>query len=107
MTRKKINQIESSEKAQSSKKADTSQQVDLVTDLALDALGIVLPIPVASIASLIKTGVKIHRKEDFTSEDAGVVLLNVLGFIPGVSTMVSIISAIGHLSQLRKSSKSI
>jgi len=72
--------------------------VDLVTDLALDALGIALPIPVASIASLIKTGVKIHRKKDFTSEDAGVVLLNVLGFIPGVSTMVSIISAIGHLS---------
>lgn len=72
--------------------------MDLVTDLALDALGIVLPIPVASIASLIKTGVNVLRKKDFTSEDVGVVLLNVLGFIPGVSTMVSIISAIGHFS---------
>lgn len=72
--------------------------MDLVTDLALDALGIVLPIPVASIASLIKTGVNVLRKKDFTSEDAGVVLLNVLGFIPGVSTMVSVISAIGHFS---------
>lgn len=72
--------------------------MDLVTDLALDALGIVLPIPVASIASLIKTGVKIHRKKDFTSEDAGALLMNLLGFIPGVSTMVSVISAIGHLS---------
>ena len=72
--------------------------MDLVTDLALDALGIALPIPVASIASLIKTGVKIHRKKDFTSEDAGALLMNLLGFIPGVSTVVSVISAIGHLS---------
>lgn len=71
--------------------------MDLVTDLALDALGMI-PVPVASIASLIKTGVKIYRKKDFTSEDAGALLMNLLGFIPGVSTVVSVISAIGHLS---------
>ena len=70
--------------------------MDLVIDLGLDALGVVTP--VASIASLIKTVIKIHRKKNFTSEDAGAILLNVLGIVPGISTGVSIISSIGHLS---------
>ena len=97
-----FNQTESSERTQSRKGANYDQlvHVSVLIDLGLDALGVITP--VASSVSLIKTIVQAFRKKKLTLSDAGTIVLNVLGFVPNISILTSMISLIMDAYKLYK-----